>query len=145
MYGYRKVNRQVSLGLCYFLNIFQPDSITEALLTEMLKWTHIAVLVFWVACVAANVEKVIFLAPTHIAIPTPHPNLNDLRLDSISPVRSSLRTQLAAQFPQDKAPRGRVSWFLLDGLEPGRRYETRICWAATVRFQILCVKLLSST
>lgn len=94
-----------------------------------------AFLLSWLVCVSANVEKVIFLAPASITIPTAHPNLDDLRLDRISPVHSSLRTQLAAAFPRDDSPKGKVSWFLLDGLEPGRRYETRICWAATVRSQ----------
>ncbi|MCJ1363892.1 hypothetical protein MMC16_003001 [Acarospora aff. strigata] len=90
-----------------------------------------ALLIFWVTYSLANVEKVIFLGPESIAIPTGHPNLDDLSLDRISPVQSSLRTQLAAEFPHENSPKGRVSWFLLEGLEPGRRYETRVCWAAT--------------
>lgn len=42
-----------------------------------------------------------------------------------------LRTRLAAAFPNDKAPYGVESWFLLDRLSPGRRYEVRVCWPAT--------------
>ncbi len=100
----------------------------------MLLRTYTSVLIFWITCSLANVEKVIFLAPSRIAIPTEHPNLDDLRLDRISPVHSSLRTQVVADFPHTSYPKGNVSWFLIDGLEPGRRYEVRICWVATVRF-----------
>ncbi len=110
----------------------------------MHKQIHTTVLIFWAAAVSANVEKVIFRAPASIAVPTTHPNLDDLFLDRISPVHLSLRTQLAAEFPQDNSPKGKVSWFLLDGLEPGRRYETRICWAATVRSPSLFTTSLST-
>lgn len=28
--------------------------------------------------------------------------------------------------------KGTESWFLLEGLVPGQRYEVRVCWVATV-------------
>ncbi|KAI9814017.1 MAG: hypothetical protein M1827_003481 [Pycnora praestabilis] len=80
---------------------------------------------------AANVEKVIFLGPTRIAVPPEHPNLDDLRLNILTPSHWSLRTQLLAAFPNLEEPRGKDSWFLLKGLREGQRYELRICWAAT--------------
>ncbi|KAI9872068.1 MAG: hypothetical protein M1830_002101 [Pleopsidium flavum] len=89
------------------------------------------VLIVWASCSFANVEKVIFLGPESISIPTQHPNLDDLGLDRISPVHWSLRTQMNAEFPDDKNTKGKASWFLLEGLETGHRYEIRICWAAT--------------
>jgi len=92
------------------------------------------VLILWAVCAFANVEKVVFLGPESVATPTQHPNLDDLRLDRISPVNWSLRTQLSAEFPDDNFTKGKASWVLLEGLEPGRRYEVRICWAATVSF-----------
>lgn len=90
------------------------------------------VLLLWAVCSFANVEKIIFLGPESIATPTQHPNLDDLHLDRISPEHSSLRTRLAAEFPDDNAPMGKASWALVEGLGPGRRYEIRICWVATV-------------
>ena len=84
--------------------------------------------------VNANVEKTIFLGPQPVALPNVHPSLDDLALPSLTPVgRSVLETQLAVQFPTAAAPRGVESWYLLKGLESGRRYEVRICWPATVR------------
>jgi len=83
--------------------------------------------------VKANVEKTIFLGPSPVALPNAHPGLDDLRLDVLDPARSLiLATQLAVQFPTAPAPRGLESWYLLRGLEDGRRYEVRICWPATV-------------
>lgn len=82
-----------------------------------------------------NVEKVIFLAPPSISIPSSHSNLQDLYLDVLSTPLSllSLRRQLPASFPSPTDPRGNETWLLLEGLEVGRRYEVRICWLATVR------------
>jgi hypothetical protein len=75
-----------------------------------------------------------FLAPDAVNVPSTHPA--DLRLDALTPVDWALRTYVEAQFPDPaKAIAGKVSWFVLDDLHPGQRYELRICWAATVRFQ----------
>lgn len=83
----------------------------------------------------ANVEKTIFLAPT----PTPlssssniTPDLSDLGLDLLSPENTILRTKFNASFPSTAKPDGTESWFLLEGLNPGQRYEVRVCWLATV-------------
>ena len=82
----------------------------------------------------ANVEKTIFVAPPTVNIPHQHPTIDDLHLDVLTPDNWSLRTRLAADFPTDKAPEGRISWFLLDNLTPSQRYEVRVCWPATVSF-----------
>ena len=86
--------------------------------------------VLWIASSSANVEKGIFLAPEAIKIPQKPPNLDNLHLNVLTPSKSTLRTQLAASFPQPDSL-GTVSWFLLDELQQGQRHEVRICWAAT--------------
>jgi hypothetical protein len=50
----------------------------------------------------------------------------------LSPLDTILPTRLAVQFPTEAVPRGLESWYLLRGLDEGRRYEVRICWPATV-------------
>lgn len=80
----------------------------------------------------ANVEKTIFTAPDSINFGDARPNLMDLRLDILSSKRLSTRTVLPVIFPTEKQPRGLSSWYTLDSLRPGQRYEVRICWAATV-------------
>lgn len=87
-----------------------------------------------IACVLANVEKVIFQGPPSVPIPPEHPNLQDLHLDILTPTRSLFRTWLPAAFPDDELPKGKESWFVLEGLKEGQRYEVRVCWAAIVRF-----------
>ena len=82
--------------------------------------------------VHGNVEKTIFLAPEAIQIPQQHPNLEDLKLEALSPSKSGLRRQLPAAFPKPASPKGTEAWFLLDRLTQHQRYEVRICWAATV-------------
>ncbi|KAH9882795.1 hypothetical protein J1614_000161 [Plenodomus biglobosus] len=85
-----------------------------------------------VACtVKANVEKTIFLAPSPVALPNVPPSLDGLHLHLLSPLDSILPIQLPVQFPSDSLPRGLESWFLLHGLQGGRRYEVRVCWPAT--------------
>ena len=94
-------------------------------------WPLAAVTHVWM--VNANVEKTIFLGPAAVQIPNDHPTLEDLRLDVLEPIHAPiLETLLAVQFPTKPAPRGLESWYLLRGLEEGRRYEVRICWPATV-------------
>lgn len=82
--------------------------------------------------VNANVEKTIFLGPSAVTLPDVHPNLDDLHLRSLSSLKPILPTQLSVQFPSNTKPHGLESWYLLSGLEEGRRYEVRICWPATV-------------
>ena len=83
--------------------------------------------------VRANTEKTIFLGPPSIKLPRDPPKLEDLRLATLTPDRSSLRTRLPLSFPTLQEPRGNTSVYLLDDLTPRQRYEVRICWAATVR------------
>ncbi|KAH6621133.1 hypothetical protein B0J18DRAFT_217951 [Chaetomium sp. MPI-SDFR-AT-0129] len=79
----------------------------------------------------ANTEKTIFLGPERVRVPLTHPTLTDLRLHTLTPANSTLRTQLPAQFLSDEKPRGTETWLILDDLTPGQRYEVRVCWAAT--------------
>ncbi|KAF2688669.1 hypothetical protein K458DRAFT_293025 [Lentithecium fluviatile CBS 122367] len=82
--------------------------------------------------VNANVEKTVFLGPSPVTLPNVTPSLDDLRLDTLDPAHLAiLATKLPVQFPSRSAPRGLESWYLLRGLEDGRRYEVRICWPAT--------------
>ncbi|KAK8094845.1 hypothetical protein PG997_001530 [Apiospora hydei] len=81
--------------------------------------------------VTANTEKAIFLAPDNINIPSTHPNLDDLQVDTLTPDNWAIRTYLEAQFPTDSAKYGKPTWLVLDQLTEGQRYEVRVCWAAT--------------
>ncbi|KAF1943368.1 hypothetical protein EJ02DRAFT_443433 [Clathrospora elynae] len=81
--------------------------------------------------VNANVEKTIFLGPSPVTLAHVQPSLDDLHLQVLSPSDTILPTQLPVQFPSASVPRGPASWYLLRGLEDGRRYEVRICWPAT--------------
>lgn len=82
--------------------------------------------------VNANVEKTVFLGPAAVVVSHVHPSLNDLRLHTLNHSHTILPTQLPVRFPSKPAPHGLDSWYLLQHLEPGRRYEVRICWPATV-------------
>jgi len=103
-------------------------------------------LVFLVALIItvnANTEKLIFLGPSAITIPNVHPGLDDLRLDTLSPTgQHILETQLSVKFPTEAEPRGVQSWYLIEGLQEGRRYELRICWVATVSKIIICLSVM---
>ncbi|CAI7567502.1 unnamed protein product [Penicillium glandicola] len=83
------------------------------------------------AVAQANVEKTIFLAPAPATIPSDQPDLDDLGLERLSPQRPVVRTRLNASFPTTAAPEGTDSWFFLENLNPGQRYEVRVCWLAT--------------
>lgn len=82
--------------------------------------------------VLANVEKTIFIAPESIPIPAHQPSLDDLGLERLSPALPSIRTHMNVSFPSEFAPEGVESWILLEDLNPGQRYEVRVCWLATV-------------
>ncbi len=97
--------------------------------------------------VAANADKIIFTGPAPANIPLAKPSLSDLNLDVLGPEGWDIRTNLTRVFPavrdtsddlddQDEAaeagPEGHSSWFLLNDLTEGRRYELRVCWAAIV-------------
>lgn len=81
--------------------------------------------------VSANVEKVIFVAPSAEPFPT-DASIDNLLLLTLSEDSNSIRTYLNATFPTEDAPKGTETWMLLEGLIPGRRYEVRVCWLATV-------------
>lgn len=90
----------------------------------------------------ANVEKAIFLAPSPdtyaytSSFPAKiDPPLDDLGLETLSPEDPLVRTRLNASFPTISGSGfrdGEESWFLLQSLAPGVRYEVRVCWLATV-------------
>ena len=100
---------------------------------------HSLLLLLQTYSVFANTEKVIFLGPSSLQVPVQHPTLEDLNLEALSPQHWTLRTHIRAEFPTNSSERGHASWYLLHRLEEGRRYEVRICWAATVstRSQVL--------
>lgn len=102
-------------------------------------------LVLQIQCVWGNTEKVIFLAPSSLQIPVEHPTLEDLQLEALSPQQWSLRTHTAAEFPTNASKYGTESWYLLHSLQEGQRYEVRICWAATVNYQLLASVQLANS
>lgn len=85
-----------------------------------------------ISLASANVEKTIFLGPEPVNIPNQQPSLSTLNIDTLTPDDWSLRTHLEAAFPTAESERGTSSWFILDNLTEGQRYEVRICWLATV-------------
>jgi len=89
-------------------------------------------LLLQILAVLANTEKVIFIGPSSLKIPTEHPTLEDLQLNTLSPQHWSLRTLVQAEFPTNSSKYGQSSWYLLHRLQEGQRYEVRICWPATV-------------
>ena len=83
-------------------------------------------------CTSANLDKLVFLGPPPVGVAREHPNLDDLNLPQLSSSQPSLRTRVSAAFPTVEAKNGLDTWFLLDGLTEGQRYEVRISWPATV-------------
>ncbi|KAJ5357506.1 hypothetical protein N7541_004664 [Penicillium brevicompactum] len=75
------------------------------------------------SAVQANVEKTIFLAPAPATIPSQEPSLDDLGIERLSPQNPVVRTRLNASFPTTAATEGTESWFFLENLNPGQRYE----------------------
>ena len=82
--------------------------------------------------VYANTEKAIFIGPLSVNIPSAHPTLEDLHVDTLTPTNWAIRTHLEARFPSISSPHGKATWLILDDLTEGQRYEVRVCWAATV-------------
>ncbi|KAI1388641.1 uncharacterized protein F4822DRAFT_252429 [Hypoxylon trugodes] len=94
--------------------------------------TNLAPILLFVATAYANTEKAIFLGPATVNIPSAHPTLTDLHIDTLSPNNNwAIRTHLNAQFPNSSLPHGKATWLILDELTEGQRYEVRVCWAAT--------------
>ncbi|SMR62757.1 unnamed protein product [Zymoseptoria tritici ST99CH_3D1] len=92
-------------------------------------WTT-ALLALLLTGALGNTEKTIFVAPAAITLPDAGPRLADLKLDTLSFSSSSLQRPLSVAFPTEDAPQGRESWYLLQDLNEGQRYEVRVCWAA---------------
>ncbi|KAL4749051.1 hypothetical protein BDW72DRAFT_178979 [Aspergillus terricola var. indicus] len=76
----------------------------------------------------ANVEKTIFIAPSARST---NLKLDELGLERLTPASGMLRTRLNASFPMNAETHGTDSWYSLENLSPGQRYEVRICWLAT--------------
>ncbi|KAH9845269.1 GPI-Mannosyltransferase II co-activator [Teratosphaeria destructans] len=76
----------------------------------------------------ANTEKAVFTAPPPTAFT--EASLDHLSLHTFSPHRLSRRLSLPVAFPDEARPRGLDSWYTLERLTQGQRYEVRICWAA---------------
>ncbi|KAK9783945.1 hypothetical protein SCAR479_00504 [Seiridium cardinale] len=94
-------------------------------------WKCVCLMAGIIATALANTEKAIFLGPKPVNIPPTHPNLEDLRIDSLRPGHWAIRTHVEAQFPSATAKFGKATWLVLDELTDGQRYELRVCWAAT--------------
>ncbi|KAK2002430.1 hypothetical protein LX36DRAFT_253736 [Colletotrichum falcatum] len=89
------------------------------------------ILAFGLDIAHANTEKVIFLGPDTVNIPTLPPTIEDLRLHVLTPDDWTKRLDLKAAFPSEDSPSGTTTWLLLNDLTQGQRYELRVCWAAT--------------
>ncbi|EGE04561.1 hypothetical protein TEQG_03432 [Trichophyton equinum CBS 127.97] len=82
----------------------------------------------FVGLALANVEKTMFISPN---VDMAQSALLNVKLKALSPSAPSIRERLEAAFPTDMAPSGKRSWYRLEGLVPGQRYEVRVCWLAT--------------
>lgn len=82
-------------------------------------------------------EKAIFLGPESVNVPLQKPTISDLNLATLSLRHTSARLELPRKFPDpsEEATKGETSWFLLDELTEGQRYEVRVCWSALVSSQ----------
>lgn len=89
--------------------------------------------VLFATAALANTEKTIFVAPPAVTLPDAEPSLDALNLDTLTYTHCKLRRAVSVAFPSEEAPKGLDSWYLLQGLNEGQRYEVRICWAAIVR------------
>ncbi|KAH9898719.1 hypothetical protein F4778DRAFT_193347 [Xylariomycetidae sp. FL2044] len=99
----------------------------------MLPYLHVLIMLPFLSTPArANTEKTIFLGPAPVNLPTTHPNLQDLHIDTLTPSRWAQRTHLASSFPAEASHKyGSPTWLVLDELTEGQRYEVRVCWPAT--------------
>jgi len=80
-------------------------------------------------CVSANTEKVIFIAP-----PAPlEPLESHIALETLSPTRPAVR-RIEVQLSFDRPTE---TFFALESLDIGRKYEVRVCWPASVTNPLL--------
>ncbi|OQV06209.1 hypothetical protein CLAIMM_10814 [Cladophialophora immunda] len=112
------------------LGIYIPTSSLYNYFFKSMAYQLLFLWLLWPYCTFANVEKVIFLAPAADNLPQ-DASIDNLFLTRLSEQHPSVRTHVNASFPTTDAPKGTESWFLLEGLRPGGRYELRICWLAT--------------
>ncbi|KAF1810981.1 hypothetical protein P152DRAFT_73105 [Eremomyces bilateralis CBS 781.70] len=85
------------------------------------------ILTLFVLLVQANVEKVVFIAQPSIPILDIHPTLDDLDVLSLHPHH----LQEPASLPVSFSAPDNSSWYLLENLRIGQRFEVRVCWPAT--------------
>lgn len=83
----------------------------------------------------ANVEKTVFVTPSVVS-KTTHIDLTALDFDVLSPNKKVIHRRLPATFPNSTNPLGTTTWLLLENLVGQRRYEVRVCWAATVSLKL---------
>ena len=94
--------------------------------TFLLRWLLLCLLC---SQANANVEKIVFVAPEAMPVDK---SVDNLLLTSLSEKSPTVRTFLNASFPTEGAKKGTETWMVLEGLIPGRRYEVRVNWIATV-------------
>ena len=82
--------------------------------------------------ILANTEKIIFVPHSDNLSQQASTALNDLQILRLDKDHKSVRDKIPVEFATEKRPFGKQSWYLLEGLEEGRRYEIRVCWAAIV-------------
>ena len=87
---------------------------------------------FYIVQITANTEKTIFSAPELTSLSQSGPSLAALQVEALSPARSQIRTAVPVVFGDTVNSHGNQSWYILSNLTPGRRYEVRVCWPATV-------------
>lgn len=89
--------------------------------------------------VLANTEKIIFLAPRNTFSQEAANIFEDLQIPRLNKSHSSVRDQLPVNFVTKENPLGNRFWYILEGLDKGRRYEVRACWAATVMITVYSI------
>lgn len=119
----------IAINLKYLVIEYQLT--TSIYISQIMQLTSCWIAFLWHAVIGlCNTEKVIFIAPPEIQIPTAHPTLEDLHLHALTPQLTTHRTHLEAAFPNATAQKGVATWLVLDKLQAGQRYEVRVCWAA---------------
>lgn len=84
-----------------------------------------------IQCALANTEKVIFTAPPRDTLSELY-DIGEEAFRTLTPSKPTLRASLPVAFPTTDRPNGLDSWYRLEDVEEDRRYEVRVCWAATV-------------
>ena len=95
-------------------------------------WSSLFAILLLIPWAVANVEKTIFIAPDPMPIPRHHLTLSAPNIHSLAHNNTFLRTHIKAGPASASFSTGMATWLLLRDLNPGQRYEVRVCWAATV-------------